>query len=202
MEDQNKQNPQPKCLLVLGSAPCIREDVDNAFHLLAQAGTEAEVMAIGMDAVNYLGPIKYFATYHPGDIDEAAKRRKEAGLNTDYLIISHMQYGDLVKMIIPLIGVPSGSSALLGVHAGIKLGYEKIILCGCPLEGKNTKGGSYESFRAGWTAKYAEVKDQTRSLSGWTRELLGAPTLEWVKEIITTVAETIQNHNEGQLHER
>ena len=143
-------------------------------------------MLIGLDSVEkYPGHAYYFATYHPSDIAQAIERRKAFGGNTDYTIISHQPHldnatgRDMVGLIIPF-EPPTGSSALLGVLAGIKLGYEKIIVCGCPLTGANDKAYDYAKFRPGWTAKLAAIKDVTRSMSGWTMELLGAPTAEWM----------------------
>jgi hypothetical protein len=60
------------------------------------------------------------------------------------------------------------------------MGYQRIILCGCPLIGKNDKAGSYETFRRGWEARRQELEDRVRSMSGWTREYLGAPDREWL----------------------
>jgi hypothetical protein len=61
------------------------------------------------------------------------------------------------------------------------MGYEKIIVCGCPLIGKNDKDYDYANFQKGWTAKFNEIKHKARSMSGWTKDLLGAPTKEWIE---------------------
>lgn len=185
-----------KILIITGAALCVMEDVRAALSTIMcyfhESGnpvfetSDADFMAIGLDAVDkYLWPVKYFATYHPSEIKAAMERRAGFGGNTDYFIISHQQHPDkatgrdLVGLIIPC-EPPSGSSALLGVLAGIKIGYKKIIVCGCPLTGTNDKGYDYAKFRAGWTAKFNEIKGYTRSMSGWTRELLGYPDKEWI----------------------
>lgn len=174
-----------KILLVVGSAPCVGSDIYSALSLptapCVPVSASMDFILIGLDSVDKcLWPAKYFATYHPAEIQQSKERRAKAGGNTDWVVISHQQKDGLVDIIIPLVGTPSGSSALLGIHAGIAEGYKKIVVCGCPLTGKNDKGSSYEVFRAGWTAKLAEIKDKVRSMSGWTRELLGAPTEEWL----------------------
>jgi hypothetical protein len=191
-------------LIITGAAGCVREDIEAVFRLvfspLAALGDNSSyasnhaaldlsvvsLMAIGLDAVDkYLWNVKYFATYHPSEIEMAKERRASAGGNTDYMVISHQQHAenitgrDLVDLIIPC-EQPSGSSALLGVLAGIQLGYKKIIVCGCPLQGKNDKGYDYANFQTGWTAKLSEIKDKTRSMSGWTKELLGSPDTIWL----------------------
>lgn len=181
-----------KILIIVGSAPCAGEDL--VFCRERFQTDPDSVMLIGLDSVEkYLGHAVYFATYHPSDIGPAFDRRKAAGGNTDYMIIAHQPHieqstgQDLVDLIIPF-EPPTGSSALLGVLAGIKLGYEKIIVCGCPLTGKNADQYDYANFRAGWTAKLAMIKDKTRSMSGWTMELLGAPTEEWLNAVIPAKA--------------
>ena len=194
-------NEQKKILIVIGAAPCVREDIADFLSLRGGSQTPWQSldpayaglnwMAIGLDAVNIVQyPIQYFASYHPYEIEEAKERRAKTGGNTDYMIISHVNeevngLGEIIKYDVNLtipIEPPSGSSALLGVLAGIKLGYEKIIVCGCPLTGKNTTGYDYAEFRVGWTAKLSEIKAFTRSMSGWTKELLGEPTIQWLED--------------------
>jgi len=179
-------NERKKILIIVGSAPCATEDLAAIMSVIGREDPAPTIMLIGLDSVEkYLGHADYFATYHTSDIEPAFERRTAAGGNTDYMIIAHQQHiekptgRDLVDLIIPF-EPPTGNSALLGVLAGIKLGYEKIIVCGCPLMGKNDKQYDYANFRAGWTAKLAMIKDKTRSMSGWTQELLGAPTEEWI----------------------
>ena len=182
MNEENKN----RILIVVGAAPGALEDVNTFLARRVENGAPKDAgvdfMIIGMDAAFFPTPVKYLATYHPSDIEEAHKRREAAGLNTDYTIIAHQQYKDKVSLIIPCQS-PSGSSALLGVLAGIKYGYRKIIVCGCPLIGVNAKGNKYESFQKGWTAKINEIKNVTRSMSGWTMELLGAPDVEWLSDL-------------------
>ena len=188
-----------KILIIVGSAPCATEDI-STFSSVYQgkrqlysydpsAETGSDIMLIGLDSVEKIPwRAQYFATYHTSDIGPALERRKSYGGNVDFkMIIAHQQHiekstgRELVGLIIPC-EPPSGSSALLGVLAGIQLGYKKIIVCGCPLIGVNHKQYDYAKFQKGWTAKLNEIKDKTRSMSGWTRDLLGAPTEKWILE--------------------
>jgi hypothetical protein len=176
-----------KYLIITGAAPSVLDDVEavpksipvgngGAFFSPAYDYMLIGLTAAGMHAI----PCKYMATYHPTLIPEVKVRREAAGGNTDYIIISH-EARPGVSIIEPLLpGERSGSSALLGAQAALKLGYSRIILCGCPLEGKNASGGAYDSFRIGWINKQKFLNDRVRSMSGWTKELLGAPTDEWL----------------------
>jgi hypothetical protein len=171
-------------LIITGSAPCVVEGIEAALSFLQSSAfsLQTDFMAIGLSSVDkHLYHIKYMATYHPAEIPEIKKRREMAGGNTDYLVISHERRPD-VDIIEPFVP-PTGSSAHLGALAAIRLGYKKMILCGCPMRGDSPThaGSKYETFWAGWTAKIEIVKPYVRSMSGWTRELLGAPTEEWLK---------------------
>lgn len=145
---------------------------------------EYDFMAIGLDAVHlYPWNIKYVATYHPEDIPLIKERRKPIG-NTDYLLICHVNEVDGKKVegvdIVTPYEPPSGSSALLGALTAIRMGYEKIILCGCPLIGSNGANQTYEGFCEGFIRKKEALKGKVKSMSGWTKEFLGEPTTEWI----------------------
>lgn len=157
-------------LIIIGSAPCT--EIDLAFV----PPLEADYMMIGLDSVEkYMGRVDYMATYHPAEIPQIIERRRKAGGNTDWQVISHEKRPG-VDIVTPLKGKPSGSSAMLGIETAIKLGHRKIICCGCPLDGDR----KYESFRRGWQERIDLIKDKVRSMSGWTRDLVGAPSVEWL----------------------
>jgi len=169
---------EPKPILIItGSAPCVMEDIDALGH-----GDRFEIcphghgdwMAVGLDAVDkYAWPIKYVVTYHPVEIPQFKPKRAKIGGNTDFLVIAHKPEPG-VDIVEPYES-PTGSSALCGAMAAIRMGYERIILCGCPLLDKN-----YITFQKGWEKKKEIVKDKVRSMSGWTKDFLGAPTKEWL----------------------
>ena len=165
-----------KPLIVIGAAPCLKDDMQNA------PKADYDYMAIGLDAVDkYLGRIEYMATFHPDEIPAIKERRKASGGNIDYKVIKHNAANDTHEAdYIMEYWKPTGSSALLGVQAALGIGYKKIILCGCPLEGENAKGDGYAFFQDGWKSNIDKVKDNVRSMSGWTKELLGAPDGDWL----------------------
>lgn len=159
-----------KRLIIMGSAPCAFEDLERI-----PAFDRYDFMAIGLDvaAETCALPLKYVATNHPEDITEIRRRRAFGSGNLDYALISYKP-GPGVD-IVQLLGPVSGSSAILGALAAIALGYEKIILCGCPLTGNAPEGNPYEAFRPGWETAADQVKGRVFSMSGWTREFLGSP---------------------------
>lgn len=165
-----------KPLIILGSASSLLEDYNKALSLGMQ---DHDCLVVGITALKMIDfPVKYFASYHPEVMPKVDKENKP------YKIICHEQYEGMVDIIKPLKfnEEPSGSSSLLGVLAGIDEGYKKIILCGCPMTGKNAKTYPYAVFRKGWVFHEKYIKPYVRSMCGWTKELLGEPTEEWLKE--------------------
>lgn len=170
-----------KVLLIIGAAPGVGDDIVRAFDMGVGRG-QVDYMLIGYDAVeNVSDKCLYFATYHPNEIQMSKDRRHRYGGNTDFMVISHQQHEGEVNMIVPIVG-PSGSSAMLGCLAGLQLGYDKIVLCGCPLNGNNGKGFNYETFRQGfeYEGNRKQIMGKVKSMSGWTAEYLGSPTEEWL----------------------
>ena len=177
-----------KVALIVGCAPCWEDDL-NRFKMIC---SEFDVFAIGLDCP-YKEEIKYFVTYHIEDIE--AYKRKRTG---DYKIISHTN--DFIKYsrerrkkpewantnvdIVYPHQAPSGSSSLLGTKAALfKLGYNKVVLIGCPMDTGSieNKAKSYSVFRKGWLYFKSDLVGKVKSMSGWTKELLGEPTKGWVE---------------------
>jgi hypothetical protein len=172
-----------KPIVLIGRAICWSSGLEEIKKLCP----EFDVMAVGMDCP-YEGEVQYLVTYHYKDIKEYIKKRKKNGLSTKFLSISHVKKTPK-NILIEEVDIvephkdPSGSSSLLGTAAAIRLGYQKIILCGCPLEGRNQEDTrSYNHFQRGWEKRREEVINYTRSMSGWTKIFLGYPTKEWLND--------------------
>jgi hypothetical protein len=173
-------------LIVFGIAPCLEEDLKNLSEITNIENWD--FLAVGLDAATRLtNRIQHVATYHPKELVQFRERRKQARLNLNYLTHSHtVLKNQEIDHVWPLVARSpfSGSSAFLGCQAGVGLGYEKIVLCGCPLQGKKLDSKSeiiYDKFQKGWE-KFAKEMfgDSVRSMSGWTRDFLGFPTKEWL----------------------
>lgn len=82
-----------------------------------------------------------------------------------------------------------GTSGLYGVQIALdELGFAGVILAGVPMDaGAGTNYGRetwaddefVAKMRPEWLRAMPTLKDRTRSMSGWTRALLGEPTSEW-----------------------
>jgi hypothetical protein len=159
-----------KPLLILGSAPCLREDLAAALVLVE----DPDFMIIGPKPYTMLGGAvkpQYMACYHPKFIPEM-----KSEMGADVVAISH-QNRPGVDMVVEYKR-PSGSSALLGVQAALLLGYDRIILCGCPLSDRRYN----RQYSPGWKVAFDDVVGRVKSMSGWTAELLGEPDQNFIGE--------------------
>ncbi|MDZ4241924.1 MAG: hypothetical protein U1D99_03765, partial [Candidatus Omnitrophota bacterium] len=139
-------------------------------------------------------PLQYLVTLHPKDIPECLEKRSRFGGNVDFReVITHDGFvrGPRNQPISRWPGVtlivefepPSGSSALHGVMAGLKLGYRKIIMVGCPLTNEPERGKEYDNFQVGWRVHQERYIGRVKSMSGWTMGYLGSPTEEWLNMV-------------------
>ena len=183
-----------KIAVMIGCALCWEEDLNRLRSLCL----DFDIFAVGLDCP-YKGKIDYLVTYHIEDIEEYKNKRTKESLSTDYKVISHTddfkKYGKERNQKVRWTNVnidivyphekPSGSSSLLGAKAALfKLGYDKVVLVGCPMDVGNVenKKKSYTMFQKGWLYFKKDLAGKVKSMSGWTKELLGEPTKEWVEE--------------------
>ena len=170
-------------LIVCGTAPCLEEDINN-LRMIVTDGKQlgCDLMAAGIDAFKRPVPWKYVASGH---FEDLSLIKDYAGLHKlkGYELI-HYQPQVGVDIVVPLDMWEGGSSALLGVMAGIKEGYKKIVLCGCPMEGANPghPGADYSMFQGKWTESVPVLCNYVRSMSGFTMKLLGSATEEWLRD--------------------
>lgn len=184
-----------KCV-ILGTAPDLEADLDDLAAI--STGNGFDFIAVGLDCADrYLGRIEHAVSYHPKEFAAFRERRVKVGGNLDYMTHSHSDNGKPDR-VWPYMA-PSGSSAMLGVEVALGLGYRKIIVAGVSLYDKD-----YKRFQVGWKIRFdgrredytnelklrtypegvinalRDQKDRVRAMSGYPREILGAPTGEWL----------------------
>ncbi len=154
-------------IVVMGAAPNLGQD------LASLGAVEADFMAINRSGISSVPAIRYWATLHPGDFSAEAWHEQR------HAIGGNMDFETITRLTMPDLSVPgfrhggpsvSGSSTLYGVSAALILGYERIIVAGAPLS-----DSAYRIFRLGWLDMLERMRGKVFSLSGWTRDLLGAP---------------------------
>ena len=179
--------------LVLGSAPCVNDDAAAALELLAAT---PDVIAINRAGIRYSGPVQHWVSIHGEKLFLFRARRDELGYPQPAVCMAPtcLPPDRAPHFTLWANGPRGGSSALLAAAWALFWGYRRVILCGCPLTGAEAlfDDGSVftdscsvpcEGYRAAWTAamlKGLPLARHVRSMSGWTRGLLGEPTPEWL----------------------
>lgn len=184
-----------KCALVVGSAPCVYEDMANA--------PDWPLIVVNSMGVRLLGEIDLWCSIHGMMLADRMKKRARKGGDPNYRAYGHSH--SHVAHLSPdprLTLIPKendrginvgGSSGMFAVQVALSLGYEELILCGIPLEGNDTwedekimhhrgprgmYGGhrdQYEDFRDFWIKHESQLIGKVKSMSGWTRLHFGGP---------------------------
>lgn len=161
-----------KALIVLGSGRCVWDDI-------SRVNIKADYMAVNDVGMHFPGFLNH---WYSNDVEMlrrwASARRPGYNLNFE----TH-SCNPGVKHHHHLTG--NGTSSLNAVVVGKRLGYEKIILCGIPLDDSGhyfdppwiKTNFSNEVPRDGDQIKFWSQQDLrgVYSMSGRTRELLGGP---------------------------
>lgn len=198
-----------KTLLVVGSAPCLFEDVAAAKRLYPEAHTLTVNEACGaLPRIEHMlaghtAKAEVFVAYRKEKFPDepmprvhASWHRLQEAPKADYPSVTDWHGGDVIT---------GAASAGKAIRIGLKLGYDQVILCGCPMNGGGyfNPGETEKMDRASWRvsgkaqrigydktqnhrtiiryrAKFAELAKtewagRVFSMSGWTREILGAP---------------------------
>lgn len=179
--------------LVLGSASTLWDDVRAASELGAFHGGVAANDA----GVAWPWPLDGWVTYHPEFLGRFTLQRTERGLPDHRRIFIHpsgvaVKKGDaefeVVESFFPG-QTASGSSTLFALKVAlVDLGFDRAVICGAPLDGS---GGhlrpdqgvwhSSDAYQVGWREALPHIRGRARSMSGFTKALLGAPTPEWME---------------------
>ena len=187
------RGPSRTSALVLGGARCVWRDLDAALELFKPDA----VVCVNDVGYEYPERIDYWVTLHPEKFKAWQELRASAGRNTDYIACSHEPNTPLgPRDHLPRIDkwtdyrypgmTGSGSSGLLAVKVAQEEGFEKIVLAGIPMQVSEAhffNGAPWHEhgqFVGAWKIA-RRFLGNVRSMSGWTRELLGAPTTEWLR---------------------
>jgi hypothetical protein len=179
--------------LVLGGADCVWDD----FEAAASLGEFSGVVGCNDIGVRWPGQMDAWVSLHAPKFRLWRAQRAARKLPPHKAIYGHTNglthfppYGpDVGALDHAFPGeVHSGSSGLFALKAAlIDLGFDRAVLCGIPMTPTghiarpNPEWNGAHSHRKGWVEALPEIKDRARSMSGWTRELLGAPDQDWFK---------------------
>lgn len=185
--------------LVLGGANCLFRDLNNLRFLRLPA--PKVVIAVNDAIWRYEGTIHHAVTLHPESLKGWMDKRAPYA-NTDFTTWTWNKKivgGDahsLADRVVKHWG--AGGSGLFAVTvAHDYLGFGRIVGCGVPMDRRTNLAGNqswweyddaldvqrrgWQDARA-WPDRSALLKRIFRSMSGWTRDLYGPPTREWLSQ--------------------
>lgn len=151
-----------------------------------------DVMCVKDTIIHFPGPINHAFSQHADQLVhfvEIRKMRNPSTRRQTNEIMVHTSHETKYPGVHAWNLPGHGTSSLGAVYVGLALGYERVVLCGCPLD---DAGHYYDPLevrtqfvqripdRNGgprfWEHAAKHVfKGKVKSLSGRTRELLGAP---------------------------
>lgn len=185
-----------KSALVIGSARCLWDDVKAARELFRFDA----VCCVKRVGIHWPEPFQVWATLHPEYMDEYEARRAALGHPGGYEIVAplpgevgmHGKKGRIARRIsYRFDGMnASAGSGIYGAKVMLESGFDRVVLAGVPMNddphfldhekwgtGKWTGVGS---FLFGFEKAAKHLMGRVKSMSGHTRDVLGAPTPEWI----------------------
>ena len=161
--------------LVVGSAPSVWNDLARA--------PSGDIMVLNRMAVLVERPVRHLASLHHDHVEPLAAFRRKLWRLSDGHVHTHSAKGGAgIENVWDLEG-GCCFSGIFGAVVMLALGYERVILCGCPQDASGyvwqpgctdihqNRGACIE-----WGAWAANVfRGRVKSMSGRTREWLGAP---------------------------
>lgn len=174
-------------VLCLGSAACKDEDLAAAARLGISVADGWTLVAVNHVARDWPYELPHWASFHCELFPRWVKEREALGYPPAGSLWTGDHRGQPPGVVLKRAPNWGGSSGLLAVGVAIKLGASRVVCVGIPLDYEqghydkpDVKWRDGSHYRHGWTAHQPEMGDRVRSMSGWTRKLLGAPDAEWL----------------------
>lgn len=182
--------------LVLGGAAGVWLEV---LRLEALIGRQwpGSVIAVNDAGVDWPRRLDAWATFHPekfervcppGDTGDWLARRERNGHSMQFSTWAN-RAAHIVDRTLASATATGGSSGLLAVEVAWRIGCERAVLCGVPMERRRHYHDAHdgepwkyaEKHWPPWEDAHEQLCDKLRSMSGRTARLYGYPTLEWLE---------------------
>lgn len=178
--------------LVLGGGACVWADIEAALAL----GEFALVVACNDIGAAWPGRLDAWVSLHGDKFGLWTERRARRDFEPAGRVYGHtLPRGGKLSNVTHTTDfrfpgqLATGSSGLFALKVAlIDLGADRAVLCGVPMDSAQAHFFSTpdwrgaKSHRGGWGEALPQIKDRARSMSGWTSELLGKPSEEWLGE--------------------
>lgn len=172
--------------LVLGAASCLWDDVEAALKV----GEYDAVIAAKLGGVAWPGELHAWVTLHPDWMPDYRSRRKARGYPEPREVVAHKPGPGIDRIAEsrwPEQKYRSGASGMFAAKVALDDGFDRVVLCGIPMDqqvgridGRKTWPAA-NTYRQAVTLALPRLKGKVRSMSGWTREVLGAPDADWLQ---------------------
>ena len=179
-----------RCAIVVGRSAGALAEYEEARSLLPNA----VVIVVGAIGVDFPHQIDHWVTFHAGNFLLWMGQRSLRGFSPAVVYWGALYRGremgvhDCAGLAVNYVPSVGGSSGFLAAHqvALCELRCERVLMAGVPM---TVEGGHYGDaflwdealvYRQTWIERVGELRSKVRSMSGWTRELLGSPTPEWI----------------------
>jgi hypothetical protein len=168
--------------IVVGGSLNVFAEYVEALKICAAAGTPWKVFVCNAMIEDFPGVIDNGVTLHPDHLVGWLSRRSATGRAPPVVMWAHRSYANVDQWSRDWLG----SVGLFAVKVAREEHYRKIICCGVPMEieaqhfKRKIKWTAALGFRRGWHSHHRELAPFVRSMSGWTKELFGPPTVEWL----------------------
>lgn len=147
------------------------------------------VVAVNVAGRDYPGKIDHWVSFHAELFFKWLDERRALGHPEPGLLWSGIHRG---KKLGEGLGLPlnyvdikgGGSSGMMGVLVALQF-MPRAVLCGVPLDNSPrfddpTGWKEFHAYRAAWKRELPMLSTRVRSMSGWTKDLLGYPYQEWI----------------------
>jgi hypothetical protein len=177
-----------KDLLIMGTAACLWEDLDryddrHGGERLAVNDAAAYYPQYSAHRLDHIAALEgnWLDSWSYAAKDWAAKHGGHSAYTHSHMKFAH--WGGEPRYVWPLKR-DGGTVGLFAVLIGLLMGFDRIILAGSPIDAsphfyhieKEYRFYINESVRSEWLrARDAVFNGRVKSLSGWTREVLGEP---------------------------
>lgn len=177
-------------LIVLAGGRCVWDDWLQAKRL----GFQGDLMAVNDVGCYIHDQLAHWVSLHKEYFPYWTFWRRNHAYNTP---VRHTHAHVSVKRNIPEVDIwwdlefPGGSSAMLAVLVGLAIGYDRILLCGVPLNRdghffeppwqKSPEIDNYPDQIVWQMQREKTFENKVRSMSGKTQTWLGPPTEEWIR---------------------
>lgn len=174
--------------VICGGAEGIFSEIELARKLCEQADALANFFVINDLIAIFSGQCRA-VTLHPDKLLTWLAVRRAENLPPPDSVWAHRKNALVTHTAVQFGsgGAESGSSALFACKIAREQGFDKILLCGAPMDTqakhfmRHRPWAACDSFRDAWKTHQVLFAPYARSFSGWTAELFGRPSIEFLQ---------------------